>query len=183
MGSWLKETHITSSYSRGYCNEKHLCKWVSMRVKSVLESVLECVPCARVSNQIIVYTSPDYRNKINSATHSESLQLPNQITERISKRHRVFPARGQSWNNKSQNRKSFKKLQVQIRVENDFSFQFLRETKEVETLGEKWWSKQSYLATSREDVREAHTILASWFTNSLVSSVQSSNDCWCLNSK
>ena len=37
-------------------------------------SVLECVPCARVSNQIIVYTSPNYRNKINSATHSESLQ-------------------------------------------------------------------------------------------------------------
>ena len=45
-----------------------------MRVESVLGSVLECVPCARVSNQIIVYTSPNYRNKINSATHSESLQ-------------------------------------------------------------------------------------------------------------
>ena len=27
--------------------------------------------------------------------------------------------------------------------------------------GEKWWGKQSYLETSREDVREAHTILAS----------------------
>ena len=58
-------------------------------------------------------------------------------------------------------RKSFKKLQVQTRVENDFSFLFLRETEEVETLGEKWWGKQSYLATSREDIREAHTILAS----------------------
>ena len=45
-----------------------------MRVKSVLASVLECVPCAWVSNQIIVYTSPNYWNKINSATHSESLQ-------------------------------------------------------------------------------------------------------------
>ena len=44
-----------------------------MCVESVLASVLECVPCARVSNQIIVYTSPNYRNKINSATHSESL--------------------------------------------------------------------------------------------------------------
>ena len=32
-------------------------------------------------------------------------------------------------------RKSFKKLQVQTRVENDFSFLFLRETEEVETLG------------------------------------------------
>ena len=55
-----------------YCNEMHLCKWVSMRVEIVLASVLECVPCVRVSNQIIVYTSPNYRNKINSATHSES---------------------------------------------------------------------------------------------------------------
>ena len=44
-----------------------------MRVESVLGSVLECVPCARVSNQIIVYTSPNYWNKINSTTHSESL--------------------------------------------------------------------------------------------------------------
>ena len=34
-----------------------------MRVESVLGSVLECVPCARVSNQIIVYTSPNYRKK------------------------------------------------------------------------------------------------------------------------
>ena len=40
----------------------------------------ECVPCARVSNQIIVYTSPNYRNKINSATHSESLQLSPRLT-------------------------------------------------------------------------------------------------------
>ena len=44
-----------------------------MRVESVLESMLECVPCVLISNQIIVYTSPNYRNKINSATHSESL--------------------------------------------------------------------------------------------------------------
>ena len=44
-----------------------------MRVEIVLASVLECVPCVRVSNQIIVYTSPNYRNKINSATHSEPL--------------------------------------------------------------------------------------------------------------
>ena len=44
-----------------------------------------------------------------------------QITERISKRRRVFPVRGQS---KYPKRKSFKKLQVQTRVENDFSFNF-----------------------------------------------------------
>ena len=54
-----------------------------------------------------------------------------------------------------------KKLQVQTRVENDFSFQFLRGTEEVETLGEKRWGEQSYLTTSREDIREAHAILAS----------------------
>ena len=63
-------------YMANCCNEMHLCKWVSMRVGSVLE----CVPCARVSNQIIVYTSPNYRNKINSATHSESLQLSPRLT-------------------------------------------------------------------------------------------------------
>ena len=64
----LKSMLIIILQTTQYCNEMHLCKWVSMRV----ESVLECVPCARVSNQIIVYTSPNYRNKINSATHSES---------------------------------------------------------------------------------------------------------------
>ena len=47
-----------------------------MRIESVLGSVLECVPCAQVSNQIIIYTSPNYRNKINSATQSESLHSP-----------------------------------------------------------------------------------------------------------
>ena len=57
-----------------------------------------------------------------SRTFLKVTPQPNQITERISKRRRVFPARGQSWN------------------------------------------KQSYLETSREDIREAHTILASWFT-------------------
>ena len=41
-----------------------------MRIESVLGSVLECVPCAQVSNQIIMYTSPSYRNTINSATQS-----------------------------------------------------------------------------------------------------------------
>ena len=46
----------------------------------------------------------------------------------------------------------------------------------------KMVGQQSYLATSREDMREAHTILASWYTNSLLSRVYSSID-WCLNSK
>ena len=63
-------------YMANCCNKMHLCKWVSMCVGSVLE----CVPCARASNQIIVYTSPNYRNKINSATHSESLQLSPRLT-------------------------------------------------------------------------------------------------------
>ena len=35
---------------------------------------------------------------------------------------RVFPARGQLWNKNSQMKKSLKKLQVQTRVENYFSF-------------------------------------------------------------
>ena len=36
-------------------------------------------------------------------------------------------------------------------------------------IGGKRWGKQSYLATSREDIREAHTILAYCFTDSLCS--------------
>ena len=43
-------------------------------------------------------------------------------------------------------------------------------------LGRKWWGKKSYLAISREDIREAHKILASLFTNSLLSLVYSSID-------
>ena len=39
----------------------------------------------------------------------------------IRKRRRVFPAKGQAWNN-SRKQESFKRLQVQTRVENYFSF-------------------------------------------------------------
>ena len=45
------------------------------------------------------------------------------------------------------------------------------------------WSKQSYLATSSEDIREAHTILAFGFTDSLFSRLLSSIDQYCLNSR
>ena len=38
------------------------------------------------------------------------------------------------------------------------------------------WGKESYLTTSREDIREALTILASYFTDSLFSLVYSSID-------
>ena len=38
------------------------------------------------------------------------------------------------------------------------------------------WGKESYLTTSREDTREALTILASYFTDSLFSRVYSSID-------
>ena len=44
---------------------------------------------------------------------------------------------------------------------------------------EKQWGKQSYLASSREDIIEAHTILAYFFTDSLFSlcsSLQSTDD-------
>ena len=37
---------------------------------------------------------------------------------------------------------------------------------------EKRWGKQSYLAMSSEDIREAHTILAYCFTDSLCSRVE-----------
>ena len=39
---------------------------------------------------------------------------------------------------------------------------------------EKWWGKQSYLATSRKDIREAHTIQAYCSTDSLFSREYSS---------
>ena len=38
------------------------------------------------------------------------------------------------------------------------------------------WGKESYLTTSREDIREALTILTSYFTDSLFSRVYSSID-------
>ena len=58
--------------------------------------------------------------------------------------------------------KKFSKItQVQTRVEITFFSIF----KEVETLGKNGGGKQSYLATSREDIREAHTILAYSFTD------------------
>ena len=58
----------------------------------------------------------------------------------------------------------FKKITGSNTRLNYFSFNFLRLTEEVEALGEKRWSKQSYLETSREDKREAHTFLAYCFT-------------------
>ena len=60
----------------------------------------------------------------------------------------------------SRKRKSFKKLQVQTRVRNYFSFKFSTLNRGVWNVREKRWGKQSYLATSRENLREAHTILA-----------------------
>ena len=48
-----------------------------------------------------------------------------------------------------------------------FLFNFLRLSKEEETVEKKQWSKQSNLATSREDIRETHSILAYCFTELL----------------
>ena len=83
----------------------------------------------------------------------------------------------------SRKRKSFKKLQVQTRVRNYFSFKFSTLNRGVWNVREKRWGKQSYLATSRENLREAHTILACCFTDSLCSHVYTPIDQWCLNAK
>ena len=48
---------------------------------------------------------------------------------------------------------------------------------------EKRWGKQSYLATSREDIREALTILGCCFTDSLCSRVHTPIDWRCLNAE
>ena len=51
----------------------------------------------------------------------------------------------------SRKRKSFKKLQVQTRVRNYFSFKFSTLNRGVWNVREKRWGKQSYQATSREE--------------------------------
>ena len=48
-----------------------------------------------------------------------------------------------------------------------FLFNFPRLSKEEETVEKKQWSKQSNLATSREDIRETHSSLAYCFTELL----------------
>ena len=83
----------------------------------------------------------------------------------------------------SRKRKSFRKLQVQTQVEHYFTFKFSTLNRGVWNVREKRWGKQSYLETSREDLREAHTILACCFTDSLCSHVYTPIDWWCLNAK
>ena len=58
---------------------------------------------------------------------------------------------------------------AQTRVENYFSFQFFTLNRGGWNVREKRWGKQSYLATSREDMREARTIQPWCFTDSLSS--------------
>ena len=99
-------------------------------------------------------------------------RLSNEITEKISKRRRLFPTRGQSWNMKhetwnmkhetrSQKRKSFQKLhRFKHELKTTFFSIFYAKQRRL-----KRWGKQSYLATSREDIIEAHTILAYSFTD------------------
>ena len=114
-------------------------------------------------------------------------RLSNEITEKISKRRRLFPTRGQSWNMKhetsSQKRKSFQKLhRFKHELKTTF-FQFSTLNRGGWNVGEKRWGKQSYLATSREDIREAHTILAYCFTDLCLLHVYTSIHQNCLNAK
>ena len=61
---------------------------------------------------------------------------------------------------------------------NNFQINTLRLSEEVEMLRS---GKQSYLETSREDIREGHSIVVYCFTDSLFSRIYSSVDLWCLN--
>ena len=73
----------------------------------------------------------------------------------------------ETWNKSSQKRKSFQKLyRFKSELKITFFFQFSTLNRGGWNVGEKRWGKQSYLATSREDIREAHTILAYCFTDS-----------------
>ena len=71
---------------------------------------------------------------------------------------RVFPARAQSWNVNSP-KERWKKNRFKQELKVIFHINFLRLSKEVKTLRKERYSEQSYQATSREDIREAHTNL------------------------
>ena len=74
----------------------------------------------------------------------------------------------ETWNKSSQKWKSFKKLH---RFKQELKINFLKKFSTLNiggwNVGEKSWGRQSYLANSREDIREAHTILVYCFTDSL----------------
>ena len=72
----------------------------------------------------------------------------------------------ETWNKKSQKRKVLKNYTISNTSWKLLFFEFSTLNRGGWNVGEKRWGKQSYLATSREDIREAHTILAYCFTDS-----------------
>ena len=112
---WLwKFSSSLSSSKANFCSARNMLDKFSIslaRVAKIMDSRLK-------DTNIISSYSRGYRIKYNSKNLQKTL----------------FSVRGQSWNNDSQKRKSFKKLQLQGSTENDFSFKFLHETEEVETL-------------------------------------------------
>ena len=75
----------------------------------------------------------------------------------------------ETWNKSGQKRKIFKKLhRLKHKLKMTF-FKFSTLNRGGWNIGEKQWGKQSYLANSREDIREDHTILAYCVTDSLCS--------------
>ena len=113
-------------------------------------------------------TPPPSKTPTLHAVTAEVIELNNR---NISKRRRLFPARGQSWNMKheirvAESEKSFKKLhRFKHELKITFFFQFSTLNRGGWNVAEKRWGKQSYLATSRGDIREAYTILAYCFTD------------------
>ena len=93
-------------------------------------------------------------------------RLSNQLTEKISKSQKdvvYFQPEDnhETWNKSSQSEKVFKNYTGSNTSWNYFFFNFQGGW----NFGEKRWGKHSYLATSREDIREAHTVLAYSFTD------------------
>lgn len=72
---------------------------------------------------------------------------------------------------KFQKEKKFKVNRFTHNLKVTFIFNFLHLSVEGDMFGKNQWSKQSYLLTSREDLREGHTILAYCFINSVSSCV------------
>ena len=126
-------------------NVRQICILVA-RVAKIMDSLLKdtCMILCAVTAEV---TALDNRKK-------------------ISKRHRVFLARGQSWNKNSQKRKSEKYSRFKHELKWLFFLIFYAHQRGWNVRENQKWSKQSYLTTSREDTRETYRsgVLCYWPT-------------------
>ena len=124
-------------------------------------------------NEIQVLAQVFLKTPTLHAVTAEVIELNNRKnlkkTSFISRQRTIM--KHETWNIKHETRvaeseKSFQKLhRFKHECKIPFFFQFSTLNREGWNVAEKWWGKQSYLATSRGDIREAYTILAYCFTD------------------